>query len=78
MMDNTITLDFATSTRTVVAESRGYAEFFGVTAEVVLMRGESGWPVVAFTGGWAELDALLTHYYDGEDQEESVRCRYTS
>lgn len=74
-MDNTITLDFATDTRTVTAEANAYAVYFGCTAEVVLLRGPTGWPVVKFVGGWAELDALLTNYNRGSDSEEDVRWR---
>lgn len=74
-MENKITLDFAAPTHTVVAEATAYAEFFGVRAEVTLMCGESGWPVVEFTGGWAELDRLLTDYHRGGDEEEKVRWR---
>lgn len=74
-MQNEINLDFATDTTTVTAEADTYAAQFGCTAEVVLLRGPTGWPVVAFVGGWAELDALLTHYHRGSDSEEDVRWR---
>jgi hypothetical protein len=53
-VQNEINLDFATDTTTVTAEADAYAAQFGCTAEVVLLRGPTGWPVVAFVGGWAE------------------------
>lgn len=74
-MNNKIILDFMAPPRTVIAEATEYAEFFGVRATVTLMHGPTGWPIVEFVGGWAELDALLTHYHRGQDHEEDVRCR---
>lgn len=72
-MENTITLDFMAEPCVALTAAVTYGERFGVKAEVTLMRGPSGWPTVEFTGGWTELDALLTDYYDGADREDSLR-----
>lgn len=77
-MRNKVILDFAVEPSSAITEAVAYGERFGTRATVTLMRGPSGWPVVEFTGGWLELDALLTDYYRGSDHEETVRCRYAT
>lgn len=77
-MRNKIILDFAVEPSAAITEVVDYGRRFGVIGTVTLMRGPTGWPVVEFTGGWAELDALLVDYYQGSDHEETVRCRYAT
>lgn len=72
-MRNKVILDFAASPRTAAMEAKVYAEKFDVRAKVTLMHGPAGCPIVEFVGGWAELDALLTDYYQGTDREDSLR-----
>lgn len=68
-MLNKVILDFEAEPCDAIAQAVEYGRCFGVAATVKLMRGPSGWPVVEFVGGWAELDALLTNYYRGTDRE---------
>lgn len=73
-MRNKVILDFDAEPRTAVAEALAYGERFGVRATVTLMCGPADCPVVEFSGGWAQLDALLTDYYRGTDREDVLRC----
>lgn len=67
------TVDFAVPASEVEEHAARYAAHFEVYYEVLVLRGESGWPVVRFIGELARLDRLLTHYHAGTDREESLR-----
>lgn len=76
-MRNKVILDFytepGTSVTQIVANVIAYGEQFGCRGTVKLMCGNNGEPIAEFVGGWVELDALLTDYFQGSDREDSLR-----
>lgn len=67
------TLDFNAPLRELDRHAATYAGYFEVHYEVMVLRGENGYPVVRFTGEISRLDKLLTHYHRGTDREELLR-----
>lgn len=67
------TVDFNAPFIELEQHADAYAKHFEVYYEVLMLRGERGYPVVRFTGEISRLDQLLTHYHHGTDREELHR-----
>ena len=67
------TVDFDAPFTELEQHAAAYAKFFEVHYEIMVLRGENGYPIVRFTGEISRLDKLLTHYHRGTDREELLR-----